>query len=214
MAGQKKVTEEENDSNVITDSYDKNEEGEVEPSEDELTNVQYSETDNHEKAPLPGPSRVPATPIKSNQTETKAKKKKISPIKYPEATPKKNSEDLPLSKLITPRRPRSDARQDLRKRLDMVPIFTEPKLHRDRGPMETRVGRDLVGPWLPGSGPKGGNAHRNRPFIARNLTWSNQEAAGSNEEEEKRVRGHDATSDETGDIDSDGVDDPNNTQRK
>ena len=123
VAGQKKVTEEEYDSNVLTDSYDTNEEGEVEPSEDELTNVQYSETDNHEKAPLPGPSRVPATPIKSNQTETKAKKKKISPIKYPEATPKKNSEDLPLSKLITPRRPRSDARQDLRKRLDMVPIF-------------------------------------------------------------------------------------------
>ena len=113
MAGQKKETEEEYDSNVITDSYDTNEEGEVEPSEDELTNVQYSETETHETAPLPGPSRTPATPIKSKQTETKAKKKWISPIKYPEATPKKNSEGLPLSKLTTPRRPRSDARLDL-----------------------------------------------------------------------------------------------------
>ena len=138
MAGQKKTTEEEYDSNVITDSYDTNEEGEVEPSEDELTNVQYSETDtkDKEKAPIPGPSRIPATPIKRRQMETKAKKKEISPIKYPEATPKKNSEDLPLSKLTTPRRPRSDARVDLRRRLDMVPIFTEPKLHSDRGPLE------------------------------------------------------------------------------
>ena len=76
MAGHKVKAEEEYDSNVISDAYDTNEEGEVEPSEDELTNVQYSETDtkDKEKAPIPGPSRIPATPIKRRQTETKAKK--------------------------------------------------------------------------------------------------------------------------------------------
>ena len=150
------------------------------------------------------------------QTEpiSKITKKEISPIKYPEATPKKNSEDLPLSKLTTPRRPSLDARVDLRKRLDMKPVFSAPKLHSDLGPLESRVGRDLVGPWLPGSAPQGGSAHRNCPFIARNLTWSDRGAGDSNEEEEKKAREHDATSDEIGDVDTDGVDDPNNSRRK
>ena len=191
--------------------YDTNEEGEVEPSEDELTGIQYSETEtkNKEKTPIAGPSRVPATPIKRNQTETKSKKKEISPIKYLEATPKKNSEDLPLSKLTTPKRPRSDTRTDLRRRLEQVPVFTGPKLHSNRGPLESRVGRDLFGPWLPGSAPKSGNAHRNRPFIARNLTWSDRGTGDSNEEEEKKT-----TSDEIGDVDTDEADDPNNSRRK
>ena len=90
----------------------------------------------------------------------------------------------------------------------------DEKSHATIKPFRALNGQILIGPWLPGSAPKGGNAHRNRPFIARNLTWSNREASGSNEEEEKKAREHDATSDETGDIDSDGVDDPNNAQRK
>ena len=177
------------------------------------TKIQYSETDTHEKAPFPGPSRthagkIPTTPTKSKQKESNLRKKTISPIKFPEATPKKNSEDLPLSKLTTPKRHRSDARQDLRKRLDMVPIFTEPKLHSNRGPLETRINRDLLGPWLPGTGPKCGTAHRNRPFIAGNSTWSSQEASGSNEEEEEKVSEDDVSTD------SDGVNDPRKKQHK
>ena len=109
VTGHKVKAEKEYDSNVISDAYDTNEEGEVEPSEDELTNVHYSETDTYERAPSPGPSRthaakIPATPTKSKQKKTKPTRKKISPIKYPEATPKKSSEDLPLSRLTTPKR--------------------------------------------------------------------------------------------------------------
>ena len=159
--------------------------------EDELTNVQYSES---EKGPTPGPSRIPSTPV------TKAKKV-ISPIKYPVATPKKNREDLPLSKLETPRRPRTDARQDLRRRLDMVPIFSEPKLDSGKGSLESGVGRDLVGPWLPGNGPNRDKAHSNRPFIARNITWLDRGTGDSGEEEDD-------------DVDTEGVDDPNNPRRK
>ena len=80
--------------------------------------------------------------------------------------------------------------------------------------METRINRDLPGPWLPGSAPKCGTAHRNRPFIAGNLTWSSQEASGSNEEEEEKVSEDDVSTDEIGDIDSDGVNDPRNKQHK
>ena len=50
--------EDSNDSNVITDAYDTTEEGEVEPSEDELTNVHYSENKNTVSTPIPGPSRA------------------------------------------------------------------------------------------------------------------------------------------------------------
>ena len=52
MSGQKTQSEEEHDSNVMTDAHDTNEDGEVAPSEDELTNVQYSES---VKEPIPRP---------------------------------------------------------------------------------------------------------------------------------------------------------------
>ena len=144
----------------------------------------------------------------------------ISPIKYPEATPKKSSEDLPLSRLTTPKRSKPVAKQDLRKKLDMVPFFAEPKLHNDRGPLESRINRDLPGPWLPGITPKCGTAHRNRPFIAGNSAsrnednstsyWSNQEASGSEEEEEEKVSEDDISTDEI----EDRVNDPRNKQHK
>ena len=189
MSGQKTQSEEEHDNNVTTDSHDTNEDGEVAPSEDELTGMQYSES---EKEPTQGPSRTPCKPI------TKAKKF-ISPIKYPEATPKKNEEDLPLSKLETPRRQRIDARQDLRRKLDMVPVFSEPKL--DSGNLESRLGRDLIGPWLPDTRPNRESPHSTRPFIASNITWQDRATGNSDEEEED-------------DAGRKGVDDPNNPRRK
>ena len=117
MAGHEVKVEKEYDSNVTSDSYDSNEEGEVEPSEDELMNVRYSESDSSIRAPKPGPSGTretgpPAAPMKNRAGETKKKKKHISPIKYPENTPMKNNEEVPLSKL-TPRRIRPPVRMDL-----------------------------------------------------------------------------------------------------
>ena len=58
MAGNEEKMEKEYDSNVTSDSdsYDTNEEGEVEPSEDKLTNVRYSESDSSTRVPKPGPS--------------------------------------------------------------------------------------------------------------------------------------------------------------
>ena len=83
------------------------EEGEVEPSEDELTNVLYSENKNTVSTPIPGPSRArsgqtkaPGPPTKSKSQEEKPIKKRPSPIKYPEANERvHNDEDVPLSKL-------------------------------------------------------------------------------------------------------------------
>ena len=53
MAGHKERVEEESDT---SNSSDSNEEGEVEPSEDELINVRYSESDTSIRTPKPGPS--------------------------------------------------------------------------------------------------------------------------------------------------------------
>ena len=109
VAGNEEKEEKEYDSNFTSDSHDSNEEGEVEPSEDELTNVRYSESDSSVRVPIPGPSGTretgpPAAPMKNKAKEVRKKKKEISPIKYPENTPKKNREDVPLSKLTTPKR--------------------------------------------------------------------------------------------------------------
>ena len=81
VAGNEVKEEKEYDSNVTSDSYDSNEEGEVEPSEDELTNVRYSESDSSTRVPIPGPSgtRVtgpPAAPMKNKAKEVRKKKKR------------------------------------------------------------------------------------------------------------------------------------------
>ena len=128
QARNKTVAEEESDT---SNSSDSNEEGEVEPSEDELTNVRFSESDtatrtpkpspqkdksgptNIKNEPRPGPSGIknepkpgpsgtgkcgpPVAPLKSKD---KKHKLPISPIKFPGNSPTKNSEDVPLSKLI------------------------------------------------------------------------------------------------------------------
>ena len=166
--------EDSNDSNVTTDAYDTTEEGEVKPSEDELTNVHYSENKNIISTPIPGPSRArsgqtkePGPPTKSKSQEEKPIKKRPSPIKYPEANEQvHNDEDVPLSRLTTPKRSRPIARQDLRNKLEKVPIFSKPKLQRDKGPLQSRINRDQPGPWTAGCAPKCGMEHRHHPFIA------------------------------------------------
>ena len=189
MSGQTTQSEEEHDNNVTSDSHDTNEDGEVTPSEDELTGVQYSES---EKEPTQGPSRTSYKPI------TKAKIF-ISPIKYPVASPKKNEEDLPLSKLETPRRQKVDAKKDLRRKLEMVPVFSEPKL--DSGDLESRLGRDLIR-YQPDTRPNRDSPHSTHPFIARNITWQDRATGNSDEEEDEDDAGRK------------GVADPNNPRRK
>ena len=78
----------------------------------------------------------------------------------------------------------------------LVSKIIEPKLHNDRGPLESRINRDIPPwlPWLPGSAPISGTAHRNRPFIAGNSAskneknstnyWPNQGASEMRDEEE------------------------------
>ena len=99
-----------------------------------------------------------------------------------------------MSKLETPRRQKSDAKQDLRRKLEMVPAFPEPKLNC--GNLESRLGRDVIGPWLPGIRP-----HSTRPFFGRNVTWQDRGTGNTDEEEEDGADTHE-------------VDDPNNQRRK
>ena len=82
VASNEEKKEKEYKSNVTSDSYDTNEEGEVEPSEDELTNVRYSESDSSTRVPKPGPSGTrltgpPAAPMKNKPKVVGKKKKEI-----------------------------------------------------------------------------------------------------------------------------------------
>ena len=147
MAGTEERVEEESDT---SNSSDLNEEGEVEPSEDELMNVRYSESDTSIRTPKLDPSEdklggdPKPGPSVTNKYEPPAKskakepKKFISPIKFPEKTPIKKNEEVPLSKL-KPRIIKPPAIQDLREKLDAEPASSEPKIDSGRGPMRTRV---------------------------------------------------------------------------
>ena len=204
VAGRVENVVKEYDSNVTSDSGDPNEEGEVEPSEDEMMNIRYSESDSSTRAPKPGTSGTretspPAAPVKNKAKETKEKKKLISPIKFPNNTPVKNSEDVPLS-MLTPRRIRPPARLNLQTRLEEAPASTVPKLDTGRGPIRSRVGCEFPPhqndneprispwlPWLPENTPRNnpwllastsqmmcGTAHRNRSFIEGKSTSRNE----------------------------------------
>ena len=197
MAGRETKVEEEHDGDVTSD--DPNEEGEVEPSEDEMMNIRYSESDSSTRDPKPGTSGTrktgpPAAPLKSKAKETKGKKKYISPIKFLKDTPVKSSEDVPLS-MLTPRRLKPPARLDLRTRIEEAPVTSEPRLDSGKGPMRSRVSCEFPPrqseneqriqpwlPWLPENTPrnnpwlpattsqiKRGTAHRSRSFIEVSL---------------------------------------------
>ena len=160
--------------------------------------------------PKPGPSGIrgcgpPATPMKS---KTKKSKKFISPIKFPEKSPIKKNEEVPLSKL-TPRIIKPPAILDARERLDAVPASSEPKIDSGRGPMESRVNCEFPPrlkndkpnvpaflPWKPGHAPmnnpwlpatsshmKWGTAHRSRSFIEGKTTSRNDSTMTGQEDE-------------------------------
>ena len=135
---------------------------------------------------------------KSKPQEEKQTEKKPSPIKYPGANERLYSgDDVPLNKLTTPKCSRSLPKIDLRKKLEKVPVFSKTKLHNDKGPLQSRINRDLPGPWTAGRAPKCGTEHRHRPFIASSEharyevspsnNWSNSQLqqADSMEEEEE-----------------------------
>ena len=111
---------------------------------------------------------------------------------------KHSGDDVPLKKLTTPKRSRPPTKTDLRKKLDNVPVFSKTKLHNDKGPVQSRISRDLPGPWKTGSDPNCGTEHRHRPFIASgdcaryevspSKNWSNSQQENSMVEKEERER--------------------------
>ena len=139
---------------------------------------------------------------------TQIRKEDTLLIKYPKASEQDlHGEDVPLSRLITPKCSKPVVRQDLRKKLDKVPVFSEPKIHSDRGPLASRLSVEMPGPWITGRGPKCGTEHRNRPFIAGNTSsrheessannWPNQETSDMEDDEELgRVSEDDISTDE------------------
>ena len=114
------------------------------PSEDELTNVIYSENETSGGTPIPGPSvstQIPGPSVSNPGTqEEKQSEMKPSPIKYPGCNERSHSgDDVPLKKLTTPKRSRPPTKTDLRKKLDNVPVFSKTKLHNDKGPVQSRI---------------------------------------------------------------------------
>ena len=115
-----------------------------------------------------------------------------------------------MNKLTTPKRPRALSRKDLREKLDRVPIFSKTKLWNDKGPVQSRINRDLPGPWKTGQVPRCGTEHRNRPFITggglagyeanqpNNRSSSQwQQADGMEEEENERLSEDDISTDKS-----------------
>ena len=154
--------------NHTSESSESNEEGEVEPSEDELMNVRYSESDTPTRAskpglseaeakgdpnsgpknkkkgrhfsgkerqkisdPKPGPSgaRKCGPTATTTKSEPKKPKRVISPIKFPDKTPTKSNEEMPLSKLA-PRVLIPPPILDLREDLNLRPASSKPKIER------------------------------------------------------------------------------------
>ena len=271
MAGHEVKVEGESNSSNFSDS---NEEGEVEPSEDELINVRYSESDTSIRTPKPGPSKDelkgdsnsgPDNQMKSWQltkkeqrlirdpkpgqsgvrkcgptaTPTKSKskepKKFISPIKFPEKTPIKINEEVPLSKL-TPRIIKPPAILDLRENLNVKPASSEPKIDSGRGPMKFRVNCDFPPrlnndkpnvpaflPWKPGHTPtnnpwlpatsshmKWGTAHSSRSFIVGKTTSRNNSTMTVQEDEAPGIDGDVEEEEE----EEDGFNDPRGEDEK
>ena len=161
--------------------------------------------------PVPDPSvgtQIPGPSVSSPGRE-KQSKMKPSPIKYPGCNERSHSgDDVPLKKLTTPKRSRPIIKTDLRKKLKKVPVFSKTKLHNDKGPVQSRMNRDLPGPWKTGSTSDCGTEHRNRPFIANSdcaryevgsaRSWPNNQQTDNVEEkeEEERLSEDDISTDE------------------
>ena len=177
ITGFEERKEEESDTSEFSDS---NEEGEVDPSEDELMNVRYSESDTptrtpisgplearlrgdpslgpknqkkgqhfsrrekHTREPKPGPSgaRKSGPTATTTKGESKKPKRVISPIKFPDKTPTKSDEEVPLSKLA-PRVLIPPPILDLRKDLNLRPASSKPKIDGGKGPIKYRINCDF-----------------------------------------------------------------------
>ena len=162
MASSDTKSQKEHDSNV-TSAPDSFSEGEVQPSEEEMTYVRYSETESSSRDPQPGPSgtqypRPPKTPSK-----TKGTNKNRSPIKYPSNTPVKNDEDVPLSRLTY----KPACAKDLRTRLAEEPE-SPPRNH---GTIRSRLGprpgtrpQEVWNAFLPGQYPINNRTHQIYPW--------------------------------------------------
>ena len=181
-----------------------------------------SRREKHSREPKPGPSgarksRQTATTIKS---ESKKPKRIISPIKFPDKTPTKSEEEVPLSKL-SPRVLTPPPKLDLREELNLRPASSKPKIDGGGGPIKYRISCDFPPrlemqrqndtphipafvPWLPGKAPinnqwlpathnlmKWRTPHSNRPFIARNTTSRNDGTMTGQEEDEVPEEGED-----------------------
>ena len=194
------------------------------------------------RAPKPGPSGIrksgpPAAPTKGRAKETK---KYISPIKFPEKTPVKKNEEVPLSKL-TPRIIKPPAQLDLRARLDVAPASSVPKVDSGRPvPMESRVNCEFPPrkyddkptilaflPWKPGYTPtnnpwlpatsghmKWGTAHRSRSFIEGNTTSRNDSTMTDQDQSDWGQENQVPRVDEDDDEEEDGVNDPRKENEK
>ena len=225
MTQKEERVEEESDTSSSSSS-DSNEEGEVEPSEDELTNVRYSESDTPIRTPNPEPSEEEQGgepkpgPSGTNKygppAKSKAKepKKYISPIKFPEKTPVKRKEEVPLYKM-KPRVIKPPAIQDLRDKLAAETASSKPKIDSGRGPISTRVNCDFPPrlsnespsvpaflPWMQGRTPKNnpwlpatsshmkwGTAHSSRSFIVGKTTSRNDSTMTGQEDEAPGIEG-------------------------
>ena len=116
----------------------------VEPGsalEEEMTGVVYSESETTDGVQKPGPSKE--RPQVSTNHEPICETT-ISPIRFPTAQ-------------STPRRTRSGAaKQDLREKLNNVPVSSNPKLVRNKRPIFARLGKQITYPggvWMPGCTP-------------------------------------------------------------
>ena len=174
------------------------------------------------KDPKPGPSGISKCgPLA--KSKAKESKKFILPIKFPEKTPIKKNEEVPLSKL-TPRIIKPPAIQDLREKLDAEPASSEPKIDSGRGPMRTRVNCEFPPrlnndrpnvpaflPWIPGHTPKNnpwlpattshmkwGTTHRSLSFIEGKTTSRNDSTMMGQEDETPVIEGDEEEEEEDG----------------
>ena len=152
----------------------------LDPSEDELGGD-----------PKPGPSGTNkcGPPAKSKAKESK---KFILLIKFPEKTPIKKNEEVPLSKL-TPRIVKPPAKLDLRERQDAMPASSEPRNDSaTSGHMR----------W--------GTAHRSRSFIVGKTTSRNNSTMTVQEDEAPGIDGDVEEEEE----EEDGFNDPRGEDEK
>ena len=200
VAGNESKSEREYDSNV-TSAPDSFSEGEVQPSEDEMINVRFSDIETSSREPQPGPSSsqgrtIPRTPVKNRP---KGMGKQISPIKFPSSTPAKNKEDVPLKKLNN----KPSYVTDLRARLSGAPFDWTRVGRRNMKPEEVwnpfvqgitpssrpiydlRYYDEHLSPWLDASVNQRANEvpHRSRSFI-EGLSTSRDESTMTDRDRE------------------------------